>query len=68
VYIYGGGFTAGNASNPNQDGSELASRGDVVVVSIAYRVSMLGFLLLEDGVHNGNYYISDQINGRAFSP
>ncbi len=63
VYIYGGGFTTGSASNPNQDGSYLASRGDVVVVAIAYRLSTLGFLPFEDGVHNGNYYISDQIAG-----
>ena len=63
IYIYGGGFTTGSASNPNQDGSYLASRGDVVVVAIAYRLSTLGFLPFEDGVHNGNYYISDQING-----
>ncbi|THY59427.1 alpha/beta-hydrolase [Aureobasidium pullulans] len=61
VYIYGGGFTTGSASNPTNDGGNLAARGDVVVVDIAYRLSTLGFLALDDGVHNGNYFLSDQI-------
>ncbi|KAH0291787.1 alpha/beta-hydrolase, partial [Aureobasidium sp. EXF-3399] len=63
VYIYGGGFTTGSASNPTNDGGNLAARGDVVVVDIAYRLSTLGFLALNDGVHNGNYFLSDQIAG-----
>jgi carboxylesterase type B len=63
VYIYGGGFTSGSASNPTNNGGNLASRGDVVVVDLAYRLSGLGFLALDDGVHNGNYWISDCIVG-----
>lgn len=58
-----GGFTSGSASNPTNDGGNLAARGDVVVVDIAYRLSTLGFLALNDGVHNGNYWISDLISG-----
>jgi carboxylesterase type B len=63
VYIYGGGFATGSASNPTNDGGNQASRGDVVVVDIAYRLSTLGFLALNDGVHNGNYWLSDCIAG-----
>lgn len=63
VYIYGGGFATGSASNPTNDGGNQASRGDVVVVDIAYRLNTLGFLALDDGVHNGNYWISDLISG-----
>ncbi|KAI5244086.1 alpha/beta-hydrolase [Aureobasidium subglaciale] len=63
VYIYGGGFTTGSASNPTNDGGNLAARGDVVVIDIAYRLSTLGFLALDDGIHNGNYFLSDQITG-----
>lgn len=33
------------------------------MVDIAYRVSTLGFLVLEDGTHNGNYWLSDVITG-----
>ena len=63
VYIYGGGFATGSASNPTNDGGNLAARGDVVVVDIAYRLGTLGFLALNDGVHNGNYWLSDCIAG-----
>ena len=34
-----------------------------MVVDLAYRLNSLGFLALEDGVHNGNYWISDLIAG-----
>jgi hypothetical protein len=62
-YIYGGGFTSGSGKNPNTDGTQLASRGDVVAVSLNYRVSSLGFLAFKDGVHNGNYGIGDIVTG-----
>jgi len=61
VYLYGGGFTSGSGKNPNTDGTNLASRGDVVVISVNYRVGSLGFLAFDDGVHNGNYGISDMV-------
>lgn len=60
-YIYGGGFTSGSGKNSNTDGTNLASRGDVVSVSINYRVSTLGFLNFNDGVHDGNYALSDMV-------
>ncbi|KAF2100335.1 cholinesterase [Rhizodiscina lignyota] len=63
VYIYGGGFTTGSASNPTNDGGNTAARGDVVMVDLAYRLGTLGFLAFEDGVHNGNYWLSDCIAG-----
>lgn len=39
----------------------MASRGDVVVVTINYRLSTLGFLALADGKTNGNFGFADQI-------
>ena len=39
----------------------MASRGDVVVVTINYRLSTLGFLALEDGQTNGNFGLADQV-------
>ncbi|KAF2745581.1 alpha/beta-hydrolase [Sporormia fimetaria CBS 119925] len=59
VWIYGGGFTAGTGTDPEKEGGSLASRGDIVVVTFNYRVGNLGFLPFNDGVHNGNYGISD---------
>jgi carboxylesterase type B len=61
VYLYGGGFTSGSGKNPNTDGTNLASRGDAVVVSANYRVGSVGFLAFNDGIHNGNYGISDMV-------
>jgi para-nitrobenzyl esterase len=43
VWIHGGGFTTGSGAVPWYDGSELARRGDAVVVTINYRLGALGF-------------------------
>ncbi|MEY4229656.1 MAG: hypothetical protein RLZZ362_505, partial [Actinomycetota bacterium] len=43
VWIHGGAFTTGTGSMPWYDGSELVRRGDVVVVTINYRLGALGF-------------------------
>lgn len=61
LWIHGGAFTGGTSSDPTFDGSNLASRGDVVVVAINYRLGTLGFLALDDGETNGNYGLADQI-------
>ncbi|TPX09834.1 uncharacterized protein E0L32_009025 [Thyridium curvatum] len=61
-WIHGGAFTGGTGSDPTFDGGNLASRGAVVVVTINYRLSTLGFLALDDGVTKGNYGLADQIN------
>jgi para-nitrobenzyl esterase len=46
VWIHGGGFTSGAGSVPWYDGTNLVLRGDVVVVTINYRLGALGFLQL----------------------
>jgi len=61
-WIHGGAFTSGTANDPTFDGGNIASRGDVVMVAVNYRLSTLGFLALDDGVTNGNYGLADQIN------
>lgn len=45
-WIHGGGFITGNGAS--LDGSRLVLRGDVVVVSINYRLGYLGFLYMPD--------------------
>ena len=47
VWCHGGGFTSGSGG-PAYDGSNLARRGDVVVVTINHRLGVLGFTHLGD--------------------
>ena len=47
VWIHGGGFVIGSGSQAIYDGARLAQRGDVVVVTINYRLGALGFLHLD---------------------
>lgn len=66
VWVPGGGLTNGSTSIPLYDGAALARRG-VVVVTIAYRLGVLGFLAhpeltAESGKGgSGNYGLMDQI-------
>lgn len=47
VWIHGGGFTSGSGRSPYYNASKLAERGDVVVVTVNYRLGALGFLYLD---------------------
>src|SRR5579872_2192763 len=66
VWIPGGGFTQESASIPLYWGDQLVRRG-VIVVTINYRVGLLGFLshpeLTSETPHHssGNYGLLDQI-------
>ncbi len=48
VWIHGGGFTVGASNVGAYDGTALATRGNIVLVSINYRLGVLGFLNLRD--------------------
>jgi para-nitrobenzyl esterase len=66
VWIHGGAFTIGSGAQPIYDGATLAARGNVVVVTINYRLGSLGFLRLADVTggkiaSTGNEGILDQI-------
>ena len=43
VYFYGGGFLAGDGSEPRYDGAALARRG-LVTLTVNYRLNVFGFL------------------------
>lgn len=60
-WIHGGGFTGGNGADALSDGGNLASREDLVVVNINYRLSTLGFLAIPGTEIKGNFGIADQI-------
>ena len=60
VYFYGGAFKSGTASMIDYDGGNFASRNDVVVVTVNYRVGALGWLTTGN-ITTGNYGTRDQI-------
>ena len=65
-WIHGGGFATGSGSQPAYKGSRLAARGNVVVVTINYRLGSLGFLNLNEVTDGripatGNEGLMDQI-------
>ena len=66
VWIHGGGFLVGSGGTPLYDGSGLARRGDLVVVTINYRLGALGYAhlgLLDEHAFPGatNIGVRDQI-------
>ncbi len=66
VWIHGGAFTHGSGSSPMNPGSTLPKRGGIILVSINYRLGVLGFLRLTDLTNGqipstGNEALLDQI-------
>ncbi|TGD82424.1 carboxylesterase/lipase family protein [Hymenobacter wooponensis] len=65
VYFYGGGFVAGDGSEPRYDGESMAKRG-IVAVTVNYRLGVFGFLahpeLTKESPNkaSGNYGFLDQ--------
>jgi para-nitrobenzyl esterase len=46
VYFHGGAYSTGSVADPLNDGRHLASRGDVVVVTVNHRLNAFGYLYL----------------------
>ncbi len=68
VWIHGGGYTSGSGSFLLYRGGDLARHGDVVVVTINYRLGALGYLghpALAEGRTSpgqlGNFGLMDQV-------
>ena len=65
VYFYGGGFVAGDGSEPRYDGESMATKG-IVAITVNYRLGVFGFLahpeLTNESPHHasGNYALLDQ--------
>lgn len=65
VYFYGGGFVAGDGSEPRYDGAAMAKKG-IVVVTVNYRLNIFGFFahpeLSKETSYkgSGNYGLMDQ--------
>src|SRR6266700_7176766 len=66
VWIHGGAFTLGSASDPWYDGTSFAANHNIVVVTLNYRLGILGFVYLKDlagadAGYTGNCGLLDQI-------
>jgi para-nitrobenzyl esterase len=48
VWFHGGAYVTGSTANPFYDGSSFVRNGDVVVVTVNYRLGALGFTHLAD--------------------
>lgn len=65
VYYYGGGFVAGDGSEPRYDGASMAEQG-IIAVTVNYRLGVFGFLAHEElskesgKGSSGNYGLMDQ--------
>ena len=66
VWYHGGAFSYGSANTPRTGGTNLARRGDVVVVTVNHRLNIFGFLDLaelggEEFAHSGNIGVLDLV-------
>ena len=63
VWIHGGAFIMGSGSTPLYNGASFAQRHDLIVVTLNYRLGLLGFLYLGDlgGEPAGNVGLLDQV-------
>lgn len=64
VWVHGGAYVLGGTTQPVFDGAALADRGDVIVVTLGYRLGGLGFLELStldgaDGQFDSNLALRD---------
>lgn len=49
VWIHGGAYIAGSGGESAYDGAALAEEGDIVVVSVTYRLGVFGYLYNPEG-------------------
>lgn len=66
VWIHGGGYSRGSGANPVYDGTNLARKGDVVVVTLNHRLNIFGHLYLaklggSDYAESGNLGVLDLV-------
>lgn len=79
VWLHGGAYTFGSSSQPLYDATAMVTSGDVIVVTVNYRIGALGFLDLSsystpEAPFDGNLALKDillalrwvQVNAAAF--
>src|SRR5260370_13710031 len=73
VWVHGGGLLNGSGSQSDYDGARFAEQGDLILVTINYRLGVLGFLYLAElagGAHAsaGNCGLLDPIQAFPWMP
>src|SRR5690349_21259053 len=61
LWIHGGGFLSGSGSLPVYSGETFARGGDLVVVTVNYRLGPLGYLYFGEDGAGGNFWLTDQL-------
>lgn len=65
VWLHGGAYTFGSSSQPLFDAASFVTRGDVVIVTVNYRLGAFGFLdlagLLPEGGFDRNLAVKDAL-------
>jgi para-nitrobenzyl esterase len=61
VWFHGGGYVTGSGSSSIYDGTRLAKRGDIVVVTVNHRLNALGYLYLAGLTKDPRYADSGNI-------
>ncbi|KAI8823481.1 putative carboxylesterase [Fimicolochytrium jonesii] len=61
VWIHGGAYMTGSGSTPAYNGEHLVRTGDVVIVTINYRLSSFGFLYVDIPDIETNLGMQDQV-------
>ncbi|MDH6699134.1 para-nitrobenzyl esterase [Streptomyces sp. MAA16] len=65
VWWHGGGYTHGAGSDYHAD--RLAAQGDVIVVTLNYRLGVFGYFGLPGLAGSGNFGLQDQIAGTRWA-
>eukprot|EP01062_Namystynia_karyoxenos_P065955 TRINITY_DN59_c0_g1_i2.p1 TRINITY_DN59_c0_g1~~TRINITY_DN59_c0_g1_i2.p1 ORF type:complete len:579 (+),score=243.39 TRINITY_DN59_c0_g1_i2:107-1738(+) len=59
-FIHGGNFDQGSGGVPFYEGYKWASEADAILVTVSYRLGVLGALYLPDAGINGSFNLQDQ--------
>jgi para-nitrobenzyl esterase len=61
VWFHGGAYVSGGGESPKYDASRLAREGDVVVVTVTYRLGIFGYVTPPGADADDNLGLRDQI-------